>query len=52
MDRMSKIFIAGHTGQIGYGLLQRLHSDGYNNVIVRKHEDLDLLNQESVRLFF
>lgn len=52
MEKNSKIFIAGHTGQIGYGLLQRLESDGYNNVIVRKHKDLDLLDQESVRLFF
>jgi GDP-L-fucose synthase len=52
MEKNSKIFIAGHTGQIGYGLLQRLESDGYNNVIVRKHKDLDLLNQESVRHFF
>ena len=52
MDKMSKVYIAGHTGQIGYGLLKRLQADGYKNVTVRSHKELDLLDQESVRCFF
>ena len=52
MDKMSKIFIAGHTGQIGYALLKQLQLDGYKNVMVKSHKDLDLLDQARVRDFF
>lgn len=52
MNKDSRIYIAGHTGQIGYGLAKRLESDGYANVILRTHDALDLLNQKNVQDFF
>ncbi|AKT53202.1 NAD-dependent epimerase/dehydratase family protein [Selenomonas sp. oral taxon 478] len=52
MNKDSRIYIAGHTGQIGYGLAKKLQSDGYENIILRTHDSLDLLNQKSVWDFF
>ncbi|UZE45128.1 NAD-dependent epimerase/dehydratase family protein [Selenomonas sputigena] len=52
MKKDSRIYIAGHTGQIGYGLAKKLQSDGYENVILRTHDSLDLLDQKSVWDFF
>lgn len=52
MNKDSRIYIAGHTGQIGYGLAKKLQSDGYENIILRTHDSLDLLNQKSVWAFF
>ena len=52
MKKDSRIYIAGHTGQIGYGLAKKLQADGYENVILRTHDSLDLLDQKSVWDFF
>ena len=52
MKKDSRIYIAGHTGQIGYGLAKKLQSGGYENVILRTHDSLDLLDQKSVWDFF
>jgi GDP-L-fucose synthase len=52
MDLNSKIYVAGHTGLIGSGLLRRFARDGYKNIIVRSHHELDLTNQADVDAFF
>ena len=52
MDKDSKIYIAGHRGLVGSAIMRRLVSDGYNNLILRTHVELDLTNQQAVKEFF
>ena len=52
MDKNSKIYIAGHTGLVGSALFRRLEADGYSNLIVHRHSDLDLTKQAQVEAFF
>ena len=48
----SKIYIAGHTGLIGSACARYLRSKGYNNVITRLSQDLNLTDARSVNNFF
>ena len=52
MEKNSKIYISGHNGLVGSALLRRLKADGYSNLIVRNHSDLDLTKQDQVETFF
>jgi GDP-L-fucose synthase len=52
MQKNSKIYVAGHRGLVGSSLIRKLQSDGYANIIVRTHSELDLLNQMAVTDFF
>ena len=52
MNKNSSIYIAGHTGLVGSALLRRLEADGYSNLIVRSHSDMDLTSQSDVDAFF
>ena len=52
MQKDSKIFIAGHKGLVGSAIVRNLEKKGYNNIVVRTHSELDLTNQENVRVFF
>jgi len=52
MKKSSKIYIAGHTGLVGSALIRKLEANGYSNLIVRSHSDLDLTRQDDVEAFF
>lgn len=52
MDKGSKIYVAGHKGLVGSAILRRLQSEGYSNLIVRTHRELDLSKQPEVEQFF
>jgi GDP-L-fucose synthase len=52
MDREAKIYVAGHRGLVGSALVRNLRSNGYGNLILRTHADLDLTNQSAVAEFF
>jgi len=52
MNKVSKIFIAGHTGLVGSAILHNLQTKGYTNIITRTHKELDLLEQNAVITFF
>ena len=52
MNKESKIYVAGHAGMVGSSILRKLYADGYAKVIIRKRDELDLLNQASVDSFF
>lgn len=52
MHVTDKIYIAGHTGLVGAALIRRLARDGYNNLCLRSHQELDLREQAAVRAFF
>ena len=48
----SKIYVAGHRGMVGSAIVRALESQGDFNIIVRRHDELDLTNQAAVRDFF
>jgi GDP-L-fucose synthase len=52
MEKNAKIFIAGHLGLVGSAIKRRLEAEGYHNLILRAHRELDLTNQQAVRDFF
>lgn len=52
MDKNSKIYIAGHTGLVGSALVRRLEKEGFSNLILRRHLELDLERQSEVEDFF
>jgi len=52
MERTSKIYVAGHRGLVGSAIVRRLKSAGYENIIHRAHQDLDLTRQQDVEAFF
>ena len=52
MKADSKIYVAGHHGMVGSAIVRELQRQGQNNIIVRTHSELDLLNQQAVNDFF
>ena len=52
MNKDSKIYVAGHNGMVGSSIVRRLQKEGYNNIIVRSHRELDLVCQADVKYFF
>ena len=52
MDKQAKIYVAGHRGMVGSAIVRELKRQGYQNIIVRTHAELDLTRQEAVEAFF
>jgi len=52
MDRNDKIYIAGHRGMVGSAILRRLKKEGFENLVFRTSDQLDLRNQTAVADFF
>lgn len=52
MQKNSKIYIAGHRGLVGSALIRKMQDEGYTNLILRTHSELDLLSQSAVADFF
>ena len=52
MNKNSKIYVAGHSGLVGSSIVRRLQRDGFNNLILKTHAELDLLDQKAVNDFF
>ena len=52
MEKNSKIYVAGHRGMVGSAIVRELRRQGYENIIVRTHKELDLCRQEAVEAFF
>jgi GDP-L-fucose synthase len=51
-DLNQKIYVAGHRGMVGSGIVRALEAKGYKNIIGRTHAELDLTNQAKVAAFF
>ena len=47
-----KIFVAGHRGMVGSSVVRKLQSSGYNNIITKTRNEVDLSNQENVDSLF
>ncbi|MDA3834765.1 MAG: GDP-L-fucose synthase [Spirochaetales bacterium] len=52
MSLDQNIYVAGHNGMVGSAIVRRLKELGYNNILMRNHRELDLLNQHAVNRFF
>ena len=52
MNKNSKIYIAWHNGLVWSAIKRKLESLWYKNLIYKTREELDLLNQEEVKIFF
>jgi len=52
MKKDSKIYVAGHRGLVGSAIVQKLKDSGYENLVFRTYEELDLERQERVESFF
>ena len=52
MEKNSKIYVAGHRGMVGSAILRGLRKNGFENLIFRKSNELDLREQAAVNEFF
>ena len=48
----STVFVAGHRGLVGSAITRRLRSAGFQNLVLRDRQDLDLTRQADVEAFF
>lgn len=46
-----KIFVAGHRGMVGSAIVRHLNALGQTHIITRKHQELNLLDQQAVMDF-
>ena len=51
LKKTDKIFLAGHRGLVGSAIHRKLTSQGFDNIITRTRQDLDLMSQEAVYEF-
>jgi GDP-L-fucose synthase len=52
MNKDARIYVAGHRGMVGSAIVRALKQQGYTNLLLRTHEQLDLTRQEEVERFF
>lgn len=52
VTKSDKIFVAGHRGMVGTAILNSLIAADFANIVTRKHDELDLTQQDQVRRFF
>ena len=46
------IFVAGHRGMVGSAVVRRLQRAGFENILIRTRQELDLMDSAVVRGFF
>ena len=52
MKKSDLIFVAGHRGLAGGAILRELQRAGYENLLTRSRDELDLRERDAVRRFF
>lgn len=52
MNKHVKIYIAGHRGLAGSAIARELQKQGYNNIVMRTHAELDLEDAAATLNFF
>jgi GDP-L-fucose synthase len=52
MDKQAKIYVAGHRGMVGSALVRALAREGYSNLLLRDHREMELTDQRQVNNFF
>lgn len=52
MNKDAKIFVAGQRGMVGSAIIRHLRAAGYDNIILRTSQELDLRDNQAVEAFF
>lgn len=52
IQKNDKIYVAGHSGLVGSAIIRHLKNQGFKNLLTKNHDELDLINQQSVKSFF
>ena len=52
MEKNSKIFVAGHRGLVGSAIVRKLKNEGYENLVLKTRQELDLRDKKAVESFF
>ncbi|HEX3945940.1 MAG TPA: GDP-L-fucose synthase [Rhizomicrobium sp.] len=52
LSHSTPIYVAGHRGLVGSALVRVLQKRGFDNLVIRSHQELDLTEQGAVRQFF
>lgn len=52
LHKNSKIYIAGHNGLVGSAIVRKLQTEGFDNLLLRTHQELELMDQNAVKEFF
>ncbi|MFM6927923.1 MAG: GDP-L-fucose synthase family protein [Bdellovibrio sp.] len=52
MNKNAKIYVAGHRGFVGSAMVEVLKEQGFTNLVLRPHSELDLMDQDQVVAFF
>ena len=52
LDKDARVYVAGHRGLVGSAVVRALQRQGYGNLLLRAHAELDLTEQAAVRDFF
>ena len=52
MDENSRIYVAGHRGLVGSAIWRELQRQGFNNLISRTRQEVNLLEATAVQKFF
>jgi GDP-L-fucose synthase len=50
-DKSAKIYVAGHRGLVGSAICRELTKQGYQNIITKTHQELDLEDQKETEEF-
>ncbi len=52
MQKNAKIYVAGHRGLVGSGIIKKLQKKGFTNIITRTRQELNLFDTKAVSEFF
>jgi GDP-L-fucose synthase len=52
MEKNTPIFVAGHRGMVGSAIVRKLAAEGFENILTRSRQELNLLSESSVASFF
>ena len=51
MNKLARVFVAGHRGMVGSALCRRLRERGFENLLTRTRSEVDLLDARAVNAF-
>lgn len=52
LEKLAKIYVAGHRGMVGSAIVRKLQKEGYTNLVLKTSAELDLRDQVKVAAFF